>query len=143
MTHLTRFVLLVIIPLQQTYAKEFTPIRENVIALHEVEEWLLPKLDTFIGNKENHLKELERMINQTAAVKTMQASDGVEGYLGSPLNQYFLIKRFIDDWGTLRDLLDSDSSTNGEFVFVFTHNSKRQKNCGHMVSHKLKNCRHT
>ena len=119
MNHFTRFVLLVIISLQQTYTKEFTPIRENVLALHELEELLLPKLDTFIANKENHLKELERMINQTAAVKEMQASDGVEGYLGSPLNQYFLIKRFIDDWGTLGDLLHSDSSTNGEFVFVF------------------------
>lgn len=116
MSHFIKFLLLMIFSLQQlVYAKEFTPVQENVVALQTREGRLLPELETFIANKEDHLKELERMINQTATVKAL-ASESVEGYLGNPLNQYSLIKRFIDDWGTLADLLNSDSSTNGKFA---------------------------
>ncbi|KAL9950463.1 hypothetical protein ACROYT_G042960 [Oculina patagonica] len=109
MTRFIAFLLLVIFSLQQTFANEFTPVRENVIALQKLEERLLPELDAFIANKEDRLKEFERMISQTAAMKTL-VSESVEGYLGTPLNQYFVIKRFIDDWGTLEELLNSDSS---------------------------------
>lgn len=85
----------------------------------------MPALDEFITNKEEHLKELERMISQTETVKTL-SSESVEGYLGSPLNQYFTIKRFIDDWGTLTELLDSDTSGKGEFVTVFENTCKHK-----------------
>lgn len=112
------FSALVIFSLQQTRAQDFTPTPENVNALQKLGERLLPALDEFIANKEEHLKELETMISQTEAVKTL-SSESVEGYLGTPLNQYFTIKRFIDDWGTLTELLDSDSSNKGEFVTVF------------------------
>jgi len=110
-----RFSALVIFSLQQSHAQDFTLTRENVNALQKLEERLLPALDELITNKEEHLKELERMTSQTETVKTL-SSESVEGYLGTPLNQYFTIKRFIDDWGTLTELLDSDSSNKGEFV---------------------------
>ena len=117
------FSALVIFSLQQSSAQDFTLTRENVNALQKLEERLLLALDKFITNKEEHLKELERMISQTETVKTL-CSESVEGYLGSPLNQYFTIKRFIDDWGTLTELLDSDSSSKGEFVTVFENTRK-------------------
>ena len=118
MMYLMSFSALMIFSLQQSRAQDFTLTRENVNALQQFEEQLLPALDEFFTNKEEHLKELERMISQTETVKTL-SSESVEGYLGSPLNQYFTIKRFIDDWGTLTELLDSDTSGKGEFVTVF------------------------
>lgn len=119
------FSALMIFSLQQSRAQNFTLTRENVNALQQLEEQLLPALDEFITNKEEHLKELERMISQTETVKTL-SSESVEGYLGSPLNQYFTIKRFIDDWGTLTELLDSYSSGKGEFVTVFENTCKHK-----------------
>lgn len=119
------FSALMIFSLHQSRAQNFTLTRENVNALQQLEEQLLPALDEFITNKEEHLKELERMISQTETVKTL-SSESVEGYLGSPLNQYFTIKRFIDDWGTLTELLDSDSSGKGEFVTVFENTCKHK-----------------
>lgn len=119
------FSALMIFSLQQSRAQNFTLTRENVNALQQLEEQLLPALDEFITNKEEHLKELERMISQTETVKTL-SSESVEGYLGSPLNQYFTIKRFIDDWGTLTELLDSDTSDKGEFVTVFENTCKHK-----------------
>lgn len=113
-----RFLLLAIFSLQQTYAEDFTPVRENVMALQSLEERLLPELEAFIVKKEDLLKELEKMINQTAASKELTRESSVEGYLGTPQNQYFLIKRFVDNWGTFEDLLNSDNSTNGKFVSV-------------------------
>ncbi|KAJ7378676.1 hypothetical protein OS493_021980 [Desmophyllum pertusum] len=107
-----RFLLLAIFSLQQTYAEDFTPVRENVMALQSLEERLLPELEAFIVKKEDLLKELEKMINQTAASKELIRESSVEGYLGTPQNQYFLIKRFVDNWGTFEDLLNSDNSTN-------------------------------
>lgn len=125
MMYLMSFSALMIFSLQQSRAQDFTLTRENVNALQQLEEQLLPALDEFITNKEEHLKELERMISQTETVKTL-SSESVEGYLGSPLNQYFTIKRFIDDWGTLTELLDSDSSGKGEFVTVFENTCKHK-----------------
>lgn len=119
------FSALMIFSLHQSRAQNFTLTRENVNALQQLEEQLLPALDEFITNKEEHLKELERMISQTETVKTL-SSESVEGYLGSPLNQYFTIKRFIDDWGTLTELLDSDTSGKGEFVTVFENTCKHK-----------------
>lgn len=119
------FSALMIFSLHQSRAQNFTLTRENVNALQQLEEQLLPALDEFITNKEEHLKELERMISQTETVKTL-SSGSVEGYLGSPLNQYFTIKRFIDDWGTLTELLDSDTSDKGEFVTVFENTCKHK-----------------
>ena len=118
MMYFMSFSALVIFSLQQTRAQDFTLTGKNVNVLQKLEERLLPTLDEFITNKEEHLKELQRMISQMETVKTL-SSDSVEGYLGTPLNQYLTIKRFIDDWGTLTELLDSDSSSNGEFVTVF------------------------
>ena len=116
MMYFTGFsAVLVIFTLQESRALDFTLNQENVKGLQKVEERLLPALDEFITNKEEHLKELEKIISQTATVKTL-SSESVEGYLGTPLNQYFTIKRFVDDWGTLTELLDSDSSNKGEFV---------------------------
>lgn len=125
MMYLMSFSALMIFSLQQSRAQDFTLTRENVNALQQFEEQLLPALDEFITNKEEHLKELERMISQTETVKTL-SSESVEGYLGSPLNQYFTIKRFIDDWGTLTELLDSDTSGKGEFVTVFENTCKHK-----------------
>lgn len=125
MMYLMSFSALMIFSLQQSRAQDFTLTRENVNALQQLEEQLLPALDEFITNKEEHLKELERMISQTETVKTL-SSESVEGYLGSPLNQYFTIKRFIDDWGTLTELLDSDTSGKGEFVTVFENTCKHK-----------------
>lgn len=112
------FSALVIFSLQRTCAQEFALTREKVNSLQNFEERLLPALDDFITNKEEHLKELRRMISQTETVKTL-SSENVEGYLGTPLNQYFTIKRFIEDWGTLTELLDSDNSNMGKLVTVF------------------------
>lgn len=125
MMYLMSFSALMIFSLHQSRAQNFTLTRENVNALQQLEEQLLPALDEFITNKEEHLKELERMISQTETVKTL-SSESVEGYLGSPLNQYFTIKRFIDDWGTLTELLDSDTSGKGEFVTVFENTCKHK-----------------
>ena len=122
------FSALVIFSLQHNaHAKDFTLTRENVIALQKLEERLLPALDEFITDKEEHLKELESTISQTETVKTL-SSETVERYLGTPVNQYFTIKRFIHDWGTLTELLDSDSSNKGEFVtycFRNTYNARK------------------
>ena len=123
MIYFTSFSALVIFSLQQSSAQDFTLTRENVNELQKLDERLLTALDEFITNKEEHLKELEKIISQMETVKTL-SSDSVEGYLGTPLNQYFTIKRFIDDWGTLTELLDSDSSNKGEFVTVFENACK-------------------
>ncbi|XP_020617688.1 uncharacterized protein LOC110055649 [Orbicella faveolata] len=109
MIYFISFSALVIFSLPQSRGQDFTLTRENVNALQKLEERLLPALDEFITNKEENLKELERMISQTETVKTL-SSESIESYLGTPLNQYFTIKRFIDDWGTLTELMDSDSS---------------------------------
>ena len=126
MIYFTSFSALVIFSLQQSRGQDFTLTRENVNELQKLEERLLPGREEFITNKEEHLKELEKIISQMETVKTL-SSDSVEGYLGTPLNQYFTIKRFIDDWGTLTELLDSDSSNKGEFVTVFENACKLVK----------------
>lgn len=121
------FSALVIFSLQRTCAQEFALTREKVNSLQNFEERLLPALDDFITNKEEHLEELRRMISQTETVKTL-SSENVEGYLGTPLNQYFTIKRFIEDWGTLTELLDSDNSNMGKLVTVFGNSCNARKN---------------
>lgn len=68
------FSALMIFSLHQSRAQNFTLTRENVNALQQLEEQLLPALDEFITNKEEHLKELERMISQTETVKTLSKS---------------------------------------------------------------------
>lgn len=127
MIYFISFSALVIFSLPQSRGQDFTLTRENVNALQKLEERLLPALDEFITNKEENLKELERMISQTETVKTL-SSESIESYLGTPLNQYFTIKRFIDDWGTLTELMDSDSSNKGEFVSVFRNTCNARKN---------------
>jgi len=89
----------------------------------------LPALDDFITNKEEHLKELRRLISQTETVKAL-SRENVEGCLGTPLNQYFTIKRFIEDWGTLTELLDSDNSNMGKLVTVFGNSCNARKKLG-------------
>lgn len=127
MIYFISFSALVIFSLPQSRGQDFTLTRENVNALQKLEERLLPALDEFITNKEENLKELERMISQMEAVKKL-SSESIESYLGTPLNQYFTIKRFIDDWGTLTELMDSDSSNKGEFVSVFRSTCNARKN---------------
>ncbi|PFX18090.1 uncharacterized protein LOC111340019 [Stylophora pistillata] len=99
--------------LQETgHAQEFQPSFEEkgVSELLRLEEKLLPELNAFIAKKEDYLKELDKIIHQTETLKK-SSSASVQSYLGTPMNQYFLIKRFIDDWGTLNDYLHSDTST--------------------------------
>lgn len=124
-----RFSALVIFSLQRTCAQEFILTREKVNSLQNLEERLLPALDDFITNKEEHLKELRRLISQTETVKAL-SRENVEGYLGTPLNQYFTIKRFIEDWGTLTELLDSDNSNLGKLVTVFGNSCNARKKLG-------------
>lgn len=126
MNYFMSFSALVIFSLQRTCAQEFILTREKVNSLQNLEERLLPALDDFITNKEEHLKELRRMISQTETVKVL-SRENVEGFLGTPLNQYFTIKRFVEDWGTLTELLDSDSSNKGKLVIVFGNSCKPVK----------------
>ena len=126
MNYFMSFSALVIFSLQRTCAQEFILTREKVNSLQNLEERLLPALDDFITDKEEHLKELRRMISQTETVKTL-SRENVEGFLGTPLNQYLTIKRFVEDWGTLTELLDSDSSNMGKLVIVFGNSCKPVK----------------
>ncbi|CAH3116678.1 unnamed protein product [Pocillopora meandrina] len=99
--------------LQETVqAQDFQPpVQENAFSeLLRLEENLLPELDAFVAKKEDYLKELDKIIHQTE-ILTKPSSKSVQSFLGTPLNQYFLIKRFIDNWGTLDDYLQSDTST--------------------------------
>ena len=118
MIHFKVFLFLGSLSLLETaHAEDFSTVQEKVVALHRIEERLLPELDAFIVKKGGYLKELVMMINQTATLKEM-TRESVQSHLGSPLNQYFLIKRFTDDWGTLEDYLNSDTSSDGKFVFI-------------------------
>lgn len=103
--------------LQETVqAQDFQPpVQENAFSeLLRLEEKLLPELDAFVAKKEDYLKELDKIIHQTEILKKPSIKS-VQSFLGTPLNQYFLIKRFIDNWGTLDDYLQSDISTH-DFV---------------------------
>ncbi|XP_067027793.1 uncharacterized protein [Acropora muricata] len=92
-------------------ALELSPSRESDIsALKKLEDRLLPVLDTFISEKEDHLKELEDVLRRTSALRKMSALE-VGKYLGNPLNQYFVVKRFVEDWGRLEDYMKSDNSS--------------------------------
>ena len=94
-------------------ALELSPSREwDASALKKLEDRLLPVLDTFISEKEDHLKELEDVLRRTSALRKMSASE-VGKYLGNPLNQYFVVKRFVEDWGRLEDYMKSDNSSQG------------------------------
>ena len=108
-------VLLVIFSLQQTRAREFSATNEDVTALYKLEERLLPALDTFISEREDHLKEIEKALNRTAVLK-MLSGDEIGEYLGSPLNQFHIVKRFVDDWRKYDKYLSSDSSTEGKYI---------------------------
>ena len=104
--------------LQETVqAQDFQPsVQENAFSeLLRLEEKLLPELDAFVAKKEDYLKELDKIIHQTEILKKPSIKS-VQSFLGTPLNQYFLIKRFIDNWGTLDDYLQSDTSTHGKFA---------------------------
>nr|XP_058943261.1 prolyl 4-hydroxylase subunit alpha-1-like [Pocillopora verrucosa] len=99
--------------LQETVqAQDFQPpVQENAFSeLLRLEEKLLPELDAFVAKKEDYLKELHKIIHQMEILKK-PSNKSVQSFLGTPLNQYFLIKRFIDNWGTLDDYLQSDTST--------------------------------
>ncbi|XP_029201167.1 prolyl 4-hydroxylase subunit alpha-2-like [Acropora millepora] len=92
-------------------ALELSPSREwDASALKKLENRLLPVLDTFISEKEDYLKELEDVLRRTSALRKMSASE-VGKYLGNPLNQYFVVKRFVEDWGRLEDYMKSDNSS--------------------------------
>lgn len=92
---------------------ELSPSREwDISALKKLEDRLLPVLDTFISEKEDHLKELEDVLRRTSALRKMSTSE-VGKYLGNPLNQYFVVKRFVEDWGRLEDYMKSDNSSQG------------------------------
>ena len=94
-------------------ALELSPSREwDASALKKLENRLLPVLDTFISEKEDYLKELEDVLRRTSALRKMSASE-VGKYLGNPLNQYFVVKRFVEDWGRLEDYMKSDNSSQG------------------------------
>lgn len=90
-------------------AREFSPT-----ALYKLEERLLPALNRFISQKQEHLKEIEGALNRTAVLKTL-SGDEIGEYLGNPLNQFHVVKRFVDDWGRLEEYLNSDSSTDRKF----------------------------
>ena len=92
--------------------REFSPT-----ALYKLEERLLPALNRFISQKEEHLKEIEEALNRTSVLKTL-SGDEVGEYLGNPLNQFHVVKRFVDDWGRLEEYLNSDSSIDGKFLSV-------------------------
>ena len=105
---------LVIFLVHQVHAQEFSAAHQDLIKLHKIEERLLPFLNTFISEREAHLKELEDVLSKTAAVRAMSGQDMGE-YLGNPLNQFHVVKRFVDDWGRLADYLNSDTSTDSKF----------------------------
>lgn len=90
-------------------AREFSPT-----ALYKLEERLLPALNRYISQKEEHLKEIEEALNRTSVLKTL-SGDEVGEYLGNPLNQFHVVKRFVDDWGRLEEYLNSDSPTDRKF----------------------------
>ncbi|XP_068676376.1 prolyl 4-hydroxylase subunit alpha-2-like [Montipora foliosa] len=82
----------------------------DVSALYRIEEGLLPVLDTFISRREEYLRELEKVLQRTSALRKMSASE-IGEYLANPLNQYFVVKRFVEDWGRLEDYVNSDSTS--------------------------------
>ena len=90
-------------------AREF-----SLTALYKLEERLLPALNRFISQKQEHLKEIKGALNRTAVLKTL-SGDEIGEYLGNPLNQFHVVKRFVDDWGRLEEYLNSDSSTDRKF----------------------------
>ena len=94
-------------------AREFSPT-----ALYKLEEGLLPALNRFISQKEEHLKEIEEALSRTSVLKTL-SGDEVGEYLGNPLNQFHVVKRFVDDWGRLEEYLNSDSSIDRKFQQSF------------------------
>ena len=87
----------------------------DVSALYRIEEGLLPVLDTFISRREEYLRELEKVLQRTSALRKMSASE-IGEYLANPLNQYFVVKRFVEDWGRLEDYMNSDSTSDGRFL---------------------------
>lgn len=115
MIHLIIVALNVIFSVHQARAQEFSATQQDVIELHKIEERLLPFLDAFISEREAHLKELEGVLSKTAASRATSGQD-IGEYLGNPLNQFHIVKRFVDDWGKLADYLHSDTSTDGKFV---------------------------
>ena len=114
MIHLVIFALM-IFSVHQVRTQEFSPTQQDVIELHKIEQRLLPSLNAFISEREAHLKELEDVLGKTAALRATSGQD-IGEYLGNPLNQFHIVKRFVDDWGKLADYLHSDTSTDGKFV---------------------------
>ena len=105
--------LLLILSLQQTRARDFSAPNKDVTALYKLEERLLPALNTFISERQDYLKEIEEALNRTAVLKTL-SGDEIGEYLGNPLNQFHIVKRFVDDWGKYEEYLSSDSSIDGK-----------------------------
>ena len=114
MIHLVIFALM-IFSVHQVRTQEFSVTQQDVIELHKIEQRLLPSLNAFISEREAHLKELEDVLVKTAALRATSGQD-IGEYLGNPLNQFHIVKRFVDDWGKLADYLHSDTSTDGKFV---------------------------
>lgn len=108
MVSLTRVFLLTISTLVAS-AREFSPS-----ALHKLEERLLPALNTFISEREEHLKHIKDALDRTSVLKTL-FGDEIGEYLGNPLNQFHVVKRFVDDWGRLEEYLNSDGSIDRKF----------------------------
>lgn len=103
---------------------ELNPSHDSDIsALQKLEGRLLPVLDTFISEKEDHLKELEGVLRRTSALRKMSASE-IGKYLGNPLNQYFVVKRFVEDWGRLEDYIKSDSSSQGRWLLTIFYRGR-------------------
>lgn len=115
MTHFLSFSLLLIISLCQVNGQEFGSKKQDITSLYKLEERLLPALDAFIFNRESHLKELEDVVRKTSDLRAM-SGEGFGEYLGNPLNQFHVVKGFIDDWGNLDDYLKSDTSADGKSV---------------------------
>ena len=106
---------MVIVSLCQVNGQEFGSKNQDITSLYKLEERFLPALDAFIFNRESHLKELEDVVRKMSALRAVSGQDFGE-YLGNPLNQFHVVKRFIDDWGNLDNYLKSDTSTDGKFV---------------------------
>ena len=119
MVHFTIVSLLIIFSLYQICTQDFGPIDADidVTALYKLEERMLPALDAFISAREDHLKELEYTLSKSASSRVLSRED-IGEYLGNPLNQFHVVKRFVDEWGQLDEYLNSDSSTDGKFDFV-------------------------
>jgi len=130
MTHFISVSLLVIsVLLCQVHTQDiyFSATHEEVTALYKTEERLFSALDAFISEKEEHLKELENVLSKMATSRALSGED-IGEFLGNPLNQFHVVKRFVDDWGKLGEYLFSDRSTDGKFGAYFdVHRSLNPK----------------